>query len=574
MPEIVTQLFSLAVVRNEDEPTADQSECVSDSDESAATEEEDRIYPIFIPQRKGKSDSCLNESFTDHGEKSIEPAEIIKASSGTGDYVEDVNVYVTGTNNTDRRHWDKIDVCYYCHLRLRTTSFASHLYKKHQNEKNVIDAMAFSKNSRARNNAIQIIRNLGNYFHNCKSLCEGGFLIPVKRPSKMIDISKDIGACVACDECFGFYGRRDFWRHKCPNFSENSKKTSLPALALGNTPGVKTFFNRLTYDDVGCVIAGDETIKAYIKCEINKKGASQYSAVSSHARLLAELVIHSSKVSANGQKLSLEELMKPENFDTLYANLMSLFQYDDTNATSTPSMVRPSSFRRIIQIITKLNSIIRVNHLIQGNTVSAEEQTAMKEIIAERLQPLSYNALKSMPGTRSGIPQKLPTSDDMVKFKDFLQEKLSTTEKTQSNSRRIAKLVVARLIFFNKRRASEVSNLKVSYWRKREEWKKGAYDDLQKLTEEEQNMVEDMELVYVQGKGRKFVPILFPKECVGPTEWLSETKQDDEFIFTNKNGKPLRGTEVLRTLSSEAGLSNLCSTKFRKFTATSLQVRF
>ncbi len=194
----------------------------------------------------------------------------------------------------------------------------------------------------------------------------------------------------------------------------------------------------------------------------------------------------------------------------------------------------------------------------------------MSDIINARLSPLAFNAFKSLPSSNSGVPQDLPTSEEMIKFKTFLVNAISSTPKTPKYRRRLAELTVGRLILFNRRRASEVSNLKVSQWRQRSMWKKDAEDA--KLSEEELKLVKEMELVYVIGKGRKFVPVLFPNECVAVTNWLACNMADDEYVFSTKAGKPLRGTVVLKSLSAEAGLNGLKSTKFRKFTATSLQV--
>ena len=163
--------------------------------------------------------------------------------------------------------------------------------------------------------------------------------------------------------------------------------------------------------------------------------------------------------------------MKPLNFGLLYQNLTTMFSYDDKHP-GMPTMERPSTFKKLIQILTKVNGMIRINELISGNQKQADEQAAMSDIIEARLSPLAFNAFKSLPSSNSGVPQDLATPEDMIKFKNFLVNEISSTPKTTVNRRRLAELTVARLILFNRRRASEVSNLEVSQWRKRSAWKK------------------------------------------------------------------------------------------------------
>ena len=100
-------------------------------------------------------------------------------------------------------------------------------------------------------------------------------------------------------------------------------------------------------------------------------------------------------------------------------------------------------------------------------------------------------------------------------------------------------------------------------------WKEGTMKD--HLDEGERKLVSEMELVYVEGKGGKFVPVIFPEECIAPTEWLSRTKDNDDYIFANKNNNPLRGSEIIKKISASLNLRNCGTTKFRKFMATSLQ---
>lgn len=479
---------------------------------------------------------------------------------------DNIKILVYGTNNDIKRQWDKDDVCPYCRTRMRATSLVQHLIRKHGDVKDVRNATILPKNSAERFRKLQLIRNYGNFLHNLNSLKYGGDIIPAQRPSKTIDITNDLKSYVSCGSCLGFYASTRFSQHRCP-LTNTKVKQNVPSLVVSKQHGVKDFFRRLQYDEVGYFVASDEAIVQYVTSEIMSKGVRQFSTISGNARLLAELVLNIRKRHSKHSNMGLRKLVTPQNFEVLYEGLIDMFKYDTLG--KAPSMLRPSSMRRLIQTLTKVNEVLRIEYLTSMSSTQAEQQLHLREIFVQKLQPLSYNAIKSLKSASSGLPQVLPSKEDMSTLTNHLITELKNISLVPKNERRVAELTVARLLHFNKRRASEVPKLKKWHWMERGKWKEETMND--HLEDDEKQLVSNMELVFVEGKGGKFVPVIFPEECVLTTEWLSKNKESSDYLFANKNKLPLRGSEIIRKISAELSLRNCGTTKFRKYMATSLQ---
>ena len=342
----------------------------------------------------------------------------------------DVRCYVKGVcNSTKKRKWDKNDVCFFCKEEMRSTSLGSHLLAKHGEEEKVKEILTLPKNSLKRKNKLQCLRNVGNFVHNNEVLKSGGEIIPVQRPSDSMDITENPKAFSACNSCFGFYQTTELWRHRCPakdvNEKQNAtKKTGIPALALGSTTAVKQFLNRMRYDELGMIIINDETIMRFVKNEMNTRGIRLFSTASSQARLLAEYLKY---VNDNQNKtFTWISLLRPCNFDILYDCLLKMFDYDSgkMDTESIPKMARPSSFKRLIQTLFKISDIIRIFHLTEMKNAEADEQKVMQEIMQARLNPLATNAFKALKSATSGLPQELPQEEETLEFRSFLIEEL------------------------------------------------------------------------------------------------------------------------------------------------------
>lgn len=112
-----------------------------------------------------------------------------------------------------------------------------------------------------------------------------------------------------------------------------------------------------------------------------------------------------------------------------------------------------------------------------------------------------------------------------------------------------------------------MARLSSENWLARKQWKRDAEQEMEKLDETEKLLVKTLEVCYVIGKGRKYVPIIFPPNIIEIIEWLS--KRVKHYIFENESGTYIRGNDAIRKISrlNQIG-DHMNATKFRKLAAT------
>ena len=110
-------------------------------------------------------------------------------------------------------------------------------------------------------------------------------------------------------------------------------------------------------------------------------------------------------------------------------------------------------------------------------------------------------------------------------------------------------------------------------WESRNKWKNDILKDAEALDETEKVLVKTFDLLYVNGKGNRYVPIIIPPIVTDVIKWLAETS-NNKFVFCNKIEGHIRGHDALRNSVRDAGIDSdlITSTNFRKLSATALQV--
>jgi hypothetical protein len=139
----------------------------------------------------------------------------------------------------------------------------------------------------------------------------------------------------------------------------------------------------------------------------------------------------------------------------------------------------------------------------------------------------------------------------------------------------LRELVLAFVIIFNKRRSGEVAKVKTEEWNDRHKWKDQTNEDMERLTELEKKLVNTHELIYIVGKCRKYVPIIFPLLTTRAINRIVQNCRNDEYLFQNKGEGYIRGSDAMRNVIQYCGCLNcperITSTSLRKLTATSFR---
>lgn len=573
-----------SISTNDESNFSGQNETISVDEVSDSFEKQNDPYSEYNKSDRSSdcSDSEIQRRSTD---STCDENEQIHESNGEGtnmksspedgrSKVQKLKIIVEGCNHTSKKFvFDKKDVCLYCKKYLLNTSFIRHMNQIHSGEKEVIQINSHRKGSVEKNRSIQVLRNLGNFRHNKGVMETGGQLIVVQRPRKPIDITRNRNQYSACSNCFGFYSSLQLRRHNCPAAPRKSKSRSKVGMSIDFAEDeLHMFFSRMLNDKITDLARKDELIKRFVYNEVLRKGMKKFKVISEKVRALCNFLV--TFQSKTGEMVGFKEILVPDKLDKLKDVIVTLFDYNvQSNDSSTSvSMSRPSSLKRLGECLIQLTTTLRLEYLKQSLISQAMETKNLIDLLEAEVRPLMTNANLSLASASHGLPKPLPTNNQIQKLKDYISNFLSTTALTNENRRSIIETVLSYIILFNKRRSGEASNLTKENWNDRSKWKKFASDESTKITTEEKKLLESLELVYLKGKCNKFVPILFPRDCVHVVQWLSERTK--KFIFENNRGNPIRGNDAMREVVRRAGVpcDNINSTNFRKLAATTLQV--
>ena len=435
----------------------------------------------------------------------------------------------------------KKDICIFCKKEIRTAAFARHLQQMHFAEKEVAE-MANLSDTITKKRAIQIIRNKGNYVNNLMVLKDGGHLVLVQRPKKTIHLSscKDLSAYVSCNKCLGFYSRNDVYRHRCPADPYAADCKVRPIAFFTHTQEassqMKAFEEKMRKDNIGDIILKDAVLRSFIEDEITAKGMEKYSSIANKARALAVFLL-SARKHYNDHNITFVKLLRTCNLDTIKSIIIKDFEYR-CETTEAITMDRPASLKKLCQSLIQLTSYIERQYLKKSEFERAKEAKVLLKLYDSDLRPMMTNATHMMKKPASGNPQALPEKQNIAQFKAYLIKQMHSLKNEGSNLRRIKETLLAYIILFNKRRPAEVSRLTTEDWEKRGSWKTQTKGDQQRLSEEEKKLLSETEIVYVKGKCRRLVPIIFPKICVEKIEWINNFQQQ-KYIFSNERGNPI-----------------------------------
>lgn len=484
---------------------------------------------------------------------------------------------VLGTNNKPNQTFDKQDVCFYCKMTILNTSLVDHLTRRHNSEDLVHEITQLPKGDKKKRKLLQVIRNKGNFEHNQVVLKHGGNLIVAQRPSETRDISDNIDSYVACSRCYGLYNKNDIYRHACPVVQSGvDMKKLLPSrLICSNEKDINLsdFFRRMHDDHVTSVAKSDESIREFVTQEIDCNGIKAFNTIANKVRLLSEFLIEARKYLEN--KSSLLDVM--QNVGCVKDVVKHMFQYNTSEEEDVKVTIeRPSSAIRLKQTLDKVAVLLHIRALKASDWDAAKQFERLPMLLNYDLEPICKNARKSMKCSTSGLPQSLPEADTINALVKYLDDNLQKLSKVDSNRRTLSELALARVIIFNKRRSGEVAKITVRQWEWRNRWKNDVLKDADSLDETEKLMVQMFDLLYVNGKGNRYVPVIIPPIVTSTMQWLRETSHN-RYVFCNQTSGHIRGHDALRRAVKDAKIKSqfsedITSTKFRKLSATTLQV--
>lgn len=389
--------------------------------------------------------------------------------------------------------YDKINYCTYC-MKAISSKISRHILCVHKAEPRVSDILTLPKRSPTRMAKLELLANEGNFKHNLEVIKKKrGFLVVGRRESNQRDYKS--GMYLPCNFCKKFILKKTLWLHErnCSvhkvldmstngQFSEErntsnavrlSRQLLHSALIEDVDTGVSKLLSRMHHDEITDEVQTDDLIRKYAALKVESLGREQdhkindIHRVSQSCRTLARVVIKCREKSEH--IITLDSLIHPGNFDLIVETAKSMCLHEAKSAPSLGKLIG-NNISHIIQVkkgfalrkgddeklqeaenfqrLFTLEWNYRVNSVCQKMTNTINRQKVKTIPLTEDLQLLRSYILKSMRITMESL-HKICRAEDWT---------------------RLAKLTLCRLILFNKRRRSEVKDLKVTEFKFRPNW--------------------------------------------------------------------------------------------------------
>lgn len=493
-----------------------------------------------------------------------------------------------------RRVYDKRNYCLFC---LQPTSkIARHLETVHKNKEEVARAFQYPKNSRERRNRLNILRRRGNFAHNASVVKRGaGELQACYRPKK----STEGIDYIHCYHCQGLYSKKTLWKHMriCPAKKESeedsqsgkqrvrSKCALKTAVARDIGEGLKNVISCMKYDEVTQLIQNDQLLLQFGQhlYDLNGSRKNRHDYIRQRLRELGRLLLIAQK---NTPIQKAEELIYPANFNHLISAVKEVAGYNpERNTFQKPTLALKigNNLGIICELVEtdNLSSEDRDSSLVQF----AREFKAIKNFRWKGL--ITRGATTTMKESKWNAPQILPLTDDVKCLDRHMETVKSSAERmlrltpTPYSYAMLAKVTLAQVIIFNRRREGEVSRMEVSTFKDRKKSEINM-DMAACLTSLEKKMCDFFTRVEIRGKRGRGVPILLKPSMVSAMELLVETREscgvpkENIYMFARPGAlSAYRGRDCIQMFAKESGAKHpeiLTSTRLRKHIATMSQV--
>jgi len=554
-------------------------ECVEDSCDSAVIPI--LAYPnlsVFLEQDDGQCDNS-QQPMTDKNDE--------VGSS------EQPKIYVKCSNNVNgKRVFDKKHYCLFCDR--SSTNLTKHLLNVHDSEKFFQDVLRMPKNSKERKHMLEQIRNMGDYKHNCDVRSKGeGEIIPWRSPPEPVPASD----FVPCPDCFAFFQHTHLWRHHrectfCTRAGRQHAFRSLKVEAELLLPSNKEMSRRLREimasmrkDQFSLIMKNDTTIIKYGEKLVQKYGHLQHlhQHIGCKMRELARLLVAAREHDQNVTWLA--DLLCPGKFDGVVRAVKSLCGFsDESKQYNIPSLAL-----KIGHSLKKCCAIIicaSIKHCDEQKRKSADDFMYLCE--KEWTVEIASAAISTLTAMKMNKPQLLPFTEDIQKLNSFLigeadrcVNELKSDKNVVDNWQDLAKVTLAAIIVFNRKRAGEAERMLLDDYNARDVNPLANKDILNSLTEVEKVLCQRMTRVEIRGKRGRTVPVILTPRLVGAMDLLAARRSqvgitdDNKFMFAKPSSNhPLRGSDCLRKMAVAAGTraEHLTSTCLRKHIATTSQI--
>lgn len=516
----------------------------------------------------------------------------IKARSSSAQKSSEIDV-TPAPKSAEKRYRVKKNYCLFCSKQV--SKLSRHLETIHTDRPEVAVALHYPKGSKERQKAWNRLLNQGNFAHNKEVLKTGkGQLVARQRPRKTIQ-AKDFLHCLYCHGLFQSRGLRQHMNRSCPERVKSEKQLEIrgqriAALCvmeasedLGITEGLKSILSVMTYDDVTRVIMDDPIILQLGELLLKQHGCYERKKeyIRQKIRQVARLVLQAQKESPMKK---LEDFFVPSNFPHTVSAVKVLAGYDQESKTYKA----PSLAVKLGYDLQKACTIVESNAVKRGDETTAESARKFLEVYQKKWTSLiSSGALKTLRKTKLVRDKEVPLARD-VKRLHFHLEKLHDVEEARlratpsaENYNALCRVILARVILFNRRYARQVSSVELKAFKSRKKSSVQTGFDAS-VSDLERAMCGFFTRIEIRGTCGRIVPIILKPSFESALELIVEVREslgvpsENPYLFARLNTlTAFHGSDCVQKYARACGAENpeaMESKKIRKHYAEMLQM--
>ena len=515
-------------------------------------------------------------------------------------------VVVNKTNNCGSRKCDKKYHCVYCGEEF--AQLPRHMYSQHAEEQEVVQVVATTDPVK-RKQLLDKLRNLGGHKHNVSVIREGkGTLDVVYRPSIA---GTDSCKYVPCQYCYGYYGRRQLWRHvrQCPlrpcktqEESAHAGKWMRPVRASDqilsaincSSDSVNLVMSDMHKDAVFMVIKNDSLIHELARKLMSRAGHSVKSINNVRARLrkVGRVLLQIRKNNASLRSATVRTVISPTLFKTVVGAAKEVCHYN----SDTYKYGAPSTAVHLGHDLRACATFLKSMAAQEPDLDTERKAQSFAELVTSDWNyEISGAARRDMQAKKFNNPQLLPLTADVMKLTTHLKDVqtehiVSVRQKAYDGNfiqsfRMLADATLAQLILFNRRRQGEVSRLTVHCYTSNANVGPRFAEVEDCLSPVEKKLCSFFTRIELAGKRNNCVPLLLTdgqKEIIGylvdqDLRQHAGISEANPYVFALGKGSLMhvRGHDALRYFSQNCDAVRpelLRSSAFRKHLATMSQV--
>lgn len=400
---------------------------------------------------------------------------------------------------------------------------------------------------------------------------------------------------IACGKCKGFFVKSSIRRHfhRCTGRSSKQHRSVMVMgrAIIGRINPIaeetlrKVVFPALREDEITRIIRYDELVIMFGNrlCRKYRK-QYQHKLIRSHLRYLSRFL--KAMRDLNAQVTDTKSIYHPAFYEDCIRAVNKMSEFDSSTntykVTTTPQLMGT--------LLKKVGNLL-ITESIKKKDYEKKKDT--EEFLALLIDdfPTSINkaALEAQEENRRRKKTELPSMDDIIKLRDYLDEKrkiMCTILKETffyDSWLELAKATLTSVQLFNRRRAGEIEHLLIKDFENYEQISESTDKDLlQSLSGEAREIAKKYVRFTIRGKLMRTVPVLLSAQLLQCIELIlkcrgnAQVSAENPYLFGipgyNKSCfKYLNACELMRRFSTECGAQRpwiLRGTSLRKHVAT------